>query len=42
MQSPAMGSVVRSSFNDDSFSARVVITALIVLFGVLLLTLALE
>jgi hypothetical protein len=41
MQSPAMGSVVRS-FNDDSFSARLVITTLIVLFGVLLLTLALE
>jgi len=29
-------------FNDDSFSARVVITALIVLFVVLLLTLDLE
>ena len=38
MESPAMGSVVRG-FNDDSFSTRVVITALIVLFVVLLLTL---
>jgi hypothetical protein len=33
-----MGSVVRG-FNNDSFSARVAVTALIVLFVVLLLTL---